>query len=231
MARRPVDDDEISLIDELVAKYGAFFGLAPLELPDIELRDNLGSKWLARTEWSPKRPDTSTIQIQESVLGDPRTLERIIAHEMIHHVNFVRMTAAERAMLKYHKGSLSDDHGRKFHEMADMVNAQMGDDFVTERSDSDFEVKPNEKPFYILIEPAHMGRVLGWSWAVKLSGHTKEEIERRTKDMDDVALVETTDARWTRGVKIKRFGGCSVPRAGSEDAAALQELYEAVMNK
>lgn len=209
---------------DLVAKYGEFFGVDAL--PEVELRSNLGSKWLARTVWHPRRPDTSTIQIQKSVLEDGRTLERVVAHEMIHHVNFMRMTDAERAMLRYARGSLSDDHGKKFHELAAKVNAEMGQDFVTEKSDEDFEVAPNEKAFYVLIEPARMGRMLGWSWAVKLSTQAKEEITRRTRDVNDVVLVQTTDARFTNGVKIKRFGGCSVPKPGSEDAEALQELYD-----
>jgi hypothetical protein len=225
--RKPENTKEIKLLAELLSKYGAFFGLPDDHLPDVEIRNNLGSKWHARTVWDPKRPETSTIQIQESVVGDPTTLERIVAHEMIHHVNFMRMTDAERELLKYARGSLSDDHGRKFHELANKVNAEMGQDFVTEKSDEDFEVAPNEKAFYVLIEPVHMGRMLGWSWAVKLSSQAKDEIARRTRDLSDVVLVQTTDARFTKGVKIKRFGGCSVPKPGSEDATALQELYDA----
>lgn len=224
--RKPDNAEEMELLGELVEKYAAFFGLPEDHFPDVEIKDNLGSKWFARTIWNPKRPETSTIQIQESVVGDATTLERVVAHEMIHHVNFMRMTDEEKTLLKYMRGSLSDGHGKKFHELAAKVNAEMGEDFVTERSDEDFEVTPNEKAFYVLIEPAHMGRVLGWSWAVKLSNQAKEEIARRTRDLTDIVLVQTTDGRFTKGVKIKRFGGCSVPRAGSEDAQVLQELYD-----
>jgi hypothetical protein len=210
----------------IVDKYAAFFGVGPDHLPEIEIHDNLGSKWFALTVWHPSRPGTSTIQVQRAVLDDARTVERIIAHEMIHHVNFLRMTVAERAMLKYAKGSLSDDHGRKFQEMAALINAEMGEDFVTEKSDEDFKVTPNDKTFFVLIEPVHMGRMLGWSWAAKLSKQAKEEIERRTGSLEDIVLVETKDVRFTKGVKIKRYGGCSVPKADSEDAAELASLYE-----
>jgi hypothetical protein len=215
----------------VIEKYGDFFYVEREHLPQVEVRNNLGSKWYARTVWHPSRPTTSTIQIQKVALEDERTLERIVAHEMIHHVNFLRMSAAERAALKHHRGFLSDDHGRKFHEMAALVNAEMGDGFVTERSDEDFEVAANDKTFFILIEPVMSGKMLGWSWAAKLSKQAEEEVQRRTSHLDDVVLVQTTDERFTKGVKIKRYGGCSVPKPGSEDAATLQELYETAMRR
>ena len=216
---------------DIVDKYARFFGLGPDELPEIEIHDNLGSKWFALTVWHPSLPHTSTIQIQKVALEDEQTVERILAHEMIHHVNFLRMTAAERTALKYAKGTLSDDHGEKFHEMAALVNEEMGEGFVSERADEDFKVAPNERKFFLLIEPVYSGRMLGYSWAAKMSKHATEEVERRTKNMDDVVLVETTDVRFTKGVKIKRYGGSSVPKPGSDDAALLQELYEAALHR
>lgn len=216
---------------EIVDKYAKFFGVGPDMLPEIEIHDNLGSKWFALTVWHPGRPHTSTIQIQKAALVDAQTVERIIAHEMIHHVNFLRMTAAERAALKHARGTLSDDHGKEFLEMAASVNAEMGEGFVSERSDADFKVAPNEKKFFLLIEPVYSGRMLGYSWAGKMSKHTMEEIDRRTRNMADIVLVETTDVRFTKGVKIKRYGGSSVPKPGSDDAAALEELYEANLQR
>lgn len=209
-----------------VDKYAAFFLVGPDELPEIEVHDNLGSKWFALTVWHPSRPNTSTIQIQKVALEDEQTVERIIAHEMIHHVNFLRMTSSERAALKHARGTLSSDHGKKFHEMAELVNAQMGEGFVSERSDEDFKVAPNERTFFVLIEPVRMGKQLGYSWAAKMSKQTREEVERRIGNVDGFLLVETMDVRFTKGVKIKRYGGCSVPKPGSEDAAALEALYD-----
>jgi len=211
------------LID-LVEKYGRFFGLGDHELPDLEIKDNLGSKWLARVEWSPRTPNTSLLQIQKVALKDERTLERIVAHEMIHVHNFMRMTDAERAYLKLRRSSLSDDHGTKFRELAERVNAEMGADFVTERSDQDYELAENERPFFVLIQKLGSGK-LGWTWAAKLSPQMEKEIEKRKLE-DSAILVESTDRRFTKGAKIKKYGGCSVPRSGSDDEGALLELYE-----
>lgn len=219
-----MNEAEAEVIIDLVEKYGRFFGLADHELPDLEVRDNLGSKWLARVEWSPRTPGMSLLQIQKVALKDARTLERIVAHEMIHVHNFMRMTDDERAYLKLRRTTLSDDHGRKFLELAARVNDEMGTDFVTERSDQDFELAENDKPFFVLIEKIGNGK-LGWSWAVKLSPQMEVVIEEKRLN-DAAVLIETTDRRFTKGVKIKRYGGCSVPKLASEDAQALQELYE-----
>jgi hypothetical protein len=217
---------DATLVEHFVRKWGAFFGLTELELPDIAVRDNLGSKWLAVTVWDPKMPETSTIVIQKTALADARTVDKIVAHEIIHHINFLRMDPTERALLTRRRGSLSDGHDQAFWRLADRVNAEMGGDFVTERSSQDYALAENEKVFHVLIEPLR-GDKIGWSWISKLTPQAKEEVRRREAGAKNpLAVVETTDVRLTRGVKLKKYGGCSVARAGSDEEAILRELYE-----
>ncbi len=99
----------------------------------------------------------------------------------------------------------------------------MGPGFVTAVSDKDYSHAPFGKTYVVLITPLPDGR-LGWNWAARLGSKAKawadELVGRGSR------LVQTTDERWTRGRKIERYGGYSIPR-DSQDTALLQELYAA----
>jgi hypothetical protein len=213
-------DDDIA---ELVEKYAQILG-CPGRRPEIKVKGNLGSKWLGRCVMNPKTmPDTTVIEIQSSILNHPETLERVIAHEMIHHTDFQTMTDADLALITL--GRAPEGHGRRFRELAAIVNAEMGPDFVTVKSDGQYEKDANEKEFYVLIERAMPGR-LGWSWSAKL-GPKAEQICISKKAYGAV-LVTSKDERFTEGVKIgeRPRRGMSVPAVRSELAEVLRELYE-----
>jgi hypothetical protein len=63
----------------------------------------------------------------------------------------------------------------------------------------------------------------GYAWAARISPKAKDSVDERIAR--GARLVQTTDDRWTRGAKIKRFGGYSIPKS-EEDIALLRELYE-----
>jgi hypothetical protein len=213
-------------ISGLVEKYMQVLncpGLAPV----VRVKGNLGAKWLGRCVTNPKTtPDTTVIELQSSILNHPETLERVLAHEMIHHVDFQTMSAGERALLA--RGRASDGHGRRFEELASVVNEEMGPDFVTVRSDEQYEKDENEREFYVLIEQAMPGR-LGWSWSAKI-GPKAEGVVVRKKERGAV-LITSKDERFTAGVKIgdRPRRGMSVPAVKSELAEVLRELYEAAL--
>lgn len=201
-----------------VAKYMGLLDIAG-ERPIIKLRSNLGSTWLGRSSWSSKRPHTTLLELQQSILGDDRTLERVIAHEMIHHRD--ALAISEDAMDLMRVGIKPEAHGASFREGAARINAVMGPDFVTAVSDKQYVHAPSQKKFVVLITPLPDGR-LGWTWAARLGDKAKgwvdELVARGSR------LVHTADDRWARGRKIVRYGGYSVPR-DSHEAALLQELY------
>jgi hypothetical protein len=214
----PTLDDRIN---DLVTKYVGILEIHG-ERPIVKLRSNLGSKWLGRSTWSSKRPHTTLMELQQSILGDDRTLERVIAHEMIHHRDAVTISEADIALIRL--GIRPESHGSSFHEGASRVNAIMGPGFVTAVSDKEYAHAPSLKKFFLLITPLMGGKKLGWSWAARLSDQAKpwvdEQVARGSR------LVQTTDDRWTRGAKIKRFGGYSIPKS-DDDVALLQALYAA----
>lgn len=201
----------------LVEKYARLLG-ANGEV-DLKVRDNLGSRWLGRTTWSPRRPTVTVIELQRRVLGDPRTLERVLAHEMVHHWELTHLSDSDRALLQV--GFRPAEHGPTFRRGAAIVNAAMGDGFVTEKSDEEYVQAPSGRRFWVLIEPIHGGR-LGWQWSARLSPQARAWADAQA--VGDARLVETDDERWTRGVRMKRYAGWSLPKG--EDVEALRRLYD-----
>ena len=206
-------------IEDYVTKYMEILEISG-ERPVVKLRSNLGSKWLGRSTWSSKNPHSTLLEIQQSILGDDRTLERVIAHEMIHHRDALAISEDTTALMRI--GIKPEAHGVSFREGAARINAVMGPDFVTAVSDKEYVRAPSRKQFIVLITPFSHGR-LGWAWAARLGPEAKgwvdEQIARGSR------LVHTTDERWARGAKLKRYGGYSIPKS-SDDAALLKELYE-----
>ena len=193
-------------------------------LPDFAVVNNLGSKWLGRCTWRSSRTDTTLIELQRRVFANRTTLERVLAHEMVHHWEATQRTELQIAALRI--GIRPASHGREFFEGAAKINAVMGDNFVTERSDTTYELPANTQEFYLLIMlMSPRNNRLGWAWSKRPSAQgqeriTKECTERRAK------LVMSTDERWLDGTKIARFGGMSLPPMGSEDEMELRRLYD-----
>jgi hypothetical protein len=212
----PSIDDRI---EDYVTKYMGILEISG-DRPIVKLRSNLGSEWLGRTTWSSKNLHTTLLEIQQSILGDDRTLERVIAHEMIHHRD--DLAISENAMALMRVGIKPEAHGASFREGAARINAVMGPDFVTAVSDKQYAHTPSGKKFVVLITPLPNGR-LGYAWAARLGPEAKRYVDEQL--VYGSRLVHTTDERWTRGTKIKRYGGYSIPKA-VEDIARLNALYE-----
>lgn len=215
----PSLDEIAARIEDHVTKYMDLLGIVG-ERPVIKLRSNLGSKWLGRSSWSSKRPNTTILELQQSILGDDRTLERVIAHEMIHHRDAIAISAEDIVLMGL--GIKPESHGATFREGAAQINAVMGPGFVTEVSDKEYSHAPSTKKFFVLITPLPDGR-LGWTWAARLGAAAKGWADELV--MKGSRLVQTTDDRWARGRKIVRYGGYSVPK-DSQETALLRQLYE-----
>ena len=213
------DPETLARVDRHVTRYMDLLGVAG-ERPVVELRDNLGSRWLGRSTWSSRRPHTTLLELQRSIAGDDRTLERVVAHEVIHHRDALALSEVDRALLAV--GVRPESHGASFREGAARVNAVTGPGFVTEVSDREYRRAPSQRSFLVLITPLPGGR-LGWTWAARLgdqaSGWVDELAARGSR------LVRTTDDRWARGRRIVRYGGYSVPR-DEEEAGLLRRMYD-----
>jgi len=211
--------DEIA---QIVAKYMNVLGL--VDSPEVTIVDNLGSNWLGLCYWSANHPNYSLIKLQRRILAHPGTLDRVLAHEIVHHWEFMHLTPEQVSLIKF--GIKPTSHGPKFREGAATVNRIMGDDYVTKTSDTSYELSQNTREFYLLITPMwQREKRLGWAWAGRLTPQIRERIARECNERQ-AKLFKTTDDRWTVGTKIQRFGGISVPPVNSEYEVALRDLYD-----
>jgi hypothetical protein len=206
-------------IDDLVDKYMRILSVRGPR-PIVQIKTRLGVDWLARARWSSRSP-TTVIEVQRSVLGDARTLERVVAHEMVHHLEYTQLTPEEIAMLKV--GIKPPSHGPKFLHGAQIVNDVMGADFVTVKSDSQYVQSASERDIYLLI--ARYGQRLGFAWAARLTPEATSVVAEKV--LKGAKLVRTRDQRWTLArSKIKKYGGASFPQQGSREEAELRALYD-----
>jgi hypothetical protein len=213
-----MDSDRIARI---IDKYLSILDFEGGPIPDIVVRNNLGAKWLGRCTFSPKNPGNTTIELQQAVLGDQSTLERVLAHELIHHREFLTLSDREKKLLAL--GVAHVAHGDTFREGAELINAVMGANFVTVTSDLEYVVAANEKPFFLLVAPITRERY-GYAWAARLSPAMKQGVERQMAG-SQARLFQVTEVRWTRGQKIGKFQKWSVP-ANEQDRLALEQLYQ-----
>jgi hypothetical protein len=206
---------------EIAAKYMHVLGIETP--PEIIIVDNLGSEWLGECHWRSSRPVTTTIRIQKRILAHPTTLDRVLAHELVHHWEFQSLTPDQVSLIRL---GIRTGHGAEFIEGSKIINSLMGESYVTKTSDSSYEQDVNTKVFYLLImRMSPRNDRLGWAWAARLSPQGKERIAKECNERGG-KLIMTTDERWLTGTKIARFGGMSLPHEGSPDEAELRHLYD-----
>lgn len=213
----------MAVIDDLVDKYMRMLSIDGAK-PIVEVKTRIGAAWLGRDRWTSRMPHTTTMELQRSILVDPRTLERVVAHEMVHHRDNLALTPEQLHLLKL--GIKPDSHGPSFRQGAAVINAVMGPNFVTEMSDRGYVQAPPERDLYLLVVPLReYGGRLGYAWAARLSPEALSVVAKRA--LEGGKLVRTRDRRWTNSrAKIRRFGGLSIPEAGSPLAAELRALYD-----
>jgi hypothetical protein len=211
------DAAALGLIHKLAAKYAHMLGVT--ELPKIVVRNNLGSRWLGRLLW--RHGHQNVMEIQTSALVDEHTLERIVAHEMAHHVEFLEITEEDLARIRI--GIRPPEHGARWKELAHQINSAVGDsNFITETSDQAYVLAPESKPYVILVAPIMSGS-LGYAIGVRLSPKMQAYADRYIANHEG-KLIKTTDPKWTNGPRIG--DGFAMPR-DPEGKEKLKTLYDA----
>ena len=211
-----------------------FFKEYNLPMPRIKIVNQLTSRWLGRTSYSPKvDKNNTTIEIQKSVTADEKSLDRVIAHELIHHWDFVTTyghpevgAEAWKKMQERHKLGFKDsEHGKEFHEWAAKINAVMGKDYVTEKSDMSYTLEL-DKEFYSLVLKNSDGKY-SYVWTAKPSKEQQELIDLMLRPgvRGEAKLFKTKDERFTHGAKLKKYKPSSVPR-DKETQDKLKQMYE-----
>jgi len=203
----------LPLVQRLAAKYARLLGVG--ELPTIKIVNNLRSTWLGRLTF--RAGQQNLMEVQARALVDEATAERIVAHEMCHHVEFLRLTEGDLAALRL--GIRPASHGSAWRELAAKVNAVMGADFVSEKSDQSYVQAEVSRPYFLLITNT-IGTNLGYAIAVRLSPRMKSYLSRALGQGS--RLFRTTDPRWSNGPTIG--AGWIVPKDPA-NRAELDRIY------
>lgn len=204
------------VIRELLGKH---FAEHSLPMPGILFANRIGARSLAGCAWK-VGSDNTMFEIQRSILGDEKTLRRVLAHELIHHWQFLRTDQTTAAALAKFRIK-TNGHGADFTEYAERINATEGAGYVSKMSDQSYDTT-SAPPFYILVQP-HGNERFGFTVAIRPSAAQKAAIEaKREKDL--ARLFKITDGRFLNGAPIKRHGGYSIPRE-PEHVAFLAKLY------
>jgi SprT-like family protein len=209
-------------IERLTKKYSEML-CTSCPTPEYQIQDNITSNWLGLASWWANNPQRTVIKFQKRIVDDPKTFERIFAHEWIHHVNYMTITAKDIAYLR--AGIKQDGHGAEFMKYADIINSHMGAGFVTPKSDNSHVKSESGKTINLLIVKVPRKNGIAWSWNVRMTPKVSHWINRRLA-LGDARLLQVKDDHWTIGVKLDGYGKQSLAREG-EEADKLLKLYEA----
>lgn len=223
----------------LIKKYLRILHAEDMAPPVVTIvKAKLGRCWLGLNTWYWSRPHTSLIEIDERITDHAPSLERIFAHEMVHHVEHVRIGMEYQPVFQSGnrmeiKRALSfmravGDHGRAFREGAALVNAVMGKDFVTVTSDQSYECAPSQKSFLMLIVPLNaQGSRLGFQWGIKPSSKALKFIQSKLmiEGEPSARLVLATGDHWASSGVGFAGRGWSVP-TNPKHVQELRDLYE-----
>ncbi len=167
-------------------------------MPVIKIVNLSGTRWLGRctsttsTVGSTINSVSSVIQLQQYILADDTTLQKVISHECCHHVvisNFCVGQDRKTSLAAYDRDG---GHGPSFFKMASKINAVLGADFVTEHSDESYVLTEGTEVYLFMWERSP-GDIL-YCWAARPSAKQITYVKRRKCDNpDQYKLTKTRD--------------------------------------
>jgi len=203
-------------------KYARILG-TPM-IPKIAIRNNLASKWLGRCQlrWhSSLGRQENLMEIQKRAMFDERTLDRVVAHEMAHHAEFLEVPLDQIALIRAGIKISLPSHGARWQHFADKINRVMGADYVTVVSDASHLIAPETKPYILMIvKSSALGQ---YAYAIGMKMTPKMRLYLHQYMTRGARIIESRDPRWARGPKISS-GYLSTPKE-PEDYQKLERLY------
>lgn len=185
-------------------------GATDLYVPRFRIANHLHVKWNGLCTHIQDEP-TTTITLQKRILNDERTCARVVAHEMCHHVEFLR-----------NPNIYEDGHGPTFLKYAAIINNALGHNFVTTESDKDYVID-NTKDFYVLIFPVQEGK-FAWQVAGRLT-KDMEDYVRMCKFRYGCKFFKTKDRRLWRTPNLGSDKNYHTLQNNSEIQKILKDLY------
>jgi hypothetical protein len=178
-------------------------------LPRFAIAKGLGARWSGRCTWAPSFT-TCAIQVHQRMTASDRSIERVVAHEVIHHVVFMRHGRLGKLI----------NHGKIFLDMLRQLNAVLGEDFVTVRCGDDYERAALPRPIKLVLWRRPGAAIPSISWHSRATARTERLVAALLRGSGEVRLAETTDGRWTQFPKTGRH--LASPSRTEEQTIALQ---------
>ena len=183
--------------------------------PVIKIVDRLSAKWLGRCIFRRSKSHTTVIELQRSISSDAKTLDRVLCHEVIHHVDFLATNGN------------SSSHGAFFQKMASVINSKRGNKYVTETSDESYTLDTEtSRDITVLVWPYSLSKTevlsdkLGYAIAISPSPKQLEYIKRKI-EKNDAVIFKTRDRKYLSGPKIGS-GKMLIPSTDSEKEGLLK---------
>lgn len=216
-----------STLEQIARKFLPIFP-GNLPLPEFKVANNYNSPWLGRCVWRMGQENT-TIFLQKKIFTDEETLDRVVAHELCHHADFIlnelpeyqKNPRAAAYMLKHRDG-----HGAPFMKFAEMINSRFGEKYITKVSDMAM-VTDNVADYWCILVKKPSGAI---SWAVARRPSNKQKgwvaaMMASARPGVLVKLVKLNDPMLAHGTSIGN--GLSLPlNNDSEEAKVLKERLE-----
>jgi hypothetical protein len=209
-----------------------FFHEYNLPMPRIKIVNQITSPWLGRCSYRPSiDKNNTTIEIQKRATNDEKSLDRILAHELIHHYDFITRYGHpqtgnetwEKDRQRTRLGFKSDGHGKEFKEWAAKINAVMGADYVTEKSDMSY-VTELDKEYFLLIVPSKDKSKFSFAWMVKPSKDQQAAAQRLMQDRDAKLFMSKDERFIVPKFRVKKYGSTGIPQ-DPERQEFLKTLY------
>ena len=199
-----------------------------LPFPALRIVNHTVPKTLGTCKFNINYRGNTEISLEKAILDDDKTLRRVIAHELIHHWEFLTQDADQMFARRRMGLGFIDNHGSVFKKKAAEVNAVLGDDFVTVMSDTGYNVTPSTREFYVLIQPkSSFGTSqeygeYSWASAIRPSEKQKRAIELRKK-MFNAKLFKTSNQK-LQTISIGLGSGSALTK-DKEIQDVLKDMY------
>lgn len=184
---------------EMLRKYVRLLDLDVT--PELVIRDRATSTWLGRYS-----SGECLIEIQKRVLFHEKSMERVIAHEVAHHADFLCRRKSKGITTCR---PIDLDHGPKWQFFVDKINRAMGKDFVTVLP-VDIVRAPETKPYVLMISRQFLVPLVSETStfeplvvtnAYQITPRMREFLLKHGSSIG-ARLIMSTDPRWIRGPKI-----------------------------
>jgi hypothetical protein len=204
--------------------------VADLPVPTVRVVDHLGDAWLGLCEYRPGA-DNTTLYVQKRILGDVATVQRVVAHEICHHVEFLTAWRAAQArgetkqtyaLVQRMQNRVHGGHGAGFRALAAVFNAKYGAGYVSQHSDEAFKEQAATRDLLVLIW--HRNDKFLCAMAQRPGPKQRAYLARRATAYDaaQYKLVRTRDVQF---VQVDKIGEGYSMATDATMVAALRTLW------